>query len=467
MEISRFMKKKRSSFILLALLCGLLSAPALSGQQYPDGLIDKTVAVVGNEMITISQIEQEVQMMRAQGMSSDRNIRCELLEQMLVTKLFLMQSRIDSIKVNQDMVESELAKRVAQVKTSLGGEKEVEEYFGKSLYKIRQEWRKNIEEQSLTQQMQSKVAQAIDEITPLDVQQMLDTTKKEDLPIVPVKFKLSQICIYPDREAANMACRERLLALRERIIAGESFSMLARLYSKDPGSARKGGELGMASKAIFWPVFSDAAMSLKPGIVSQIVETPDGFHIIQVIEKKGDMFNARHILLKPEYTSEDREKAFRTLDSLKTEIENGAVTFSLAAKFYSQDPATRTNGGQMCDPQTGSVYFEIDRLKPQDYEAIRYLPEGGISKPIESLDNEGRNGNTVYKIVRLDQRVEAHPASYENDYDLLSNMAKQKKSMEAIEAFINEKIAATHIIIDPLFKDCPFEREGFLAKIRP
>ena len=463
----RYMKKQKSSLPLIVLLCGLLVATALPAQQYPGGLIDKTVAVVGNEMITISQIEQEVQMMRAQGMSSDRNVRCELLEQMLVTKLFLMQSRIDSLKVNQDMVESELANRVAQVKTSLGGEKEMEEYFGKSLYKIRQEWRKNIEEQSLTQQMQGKVAQAIDEITPLDVKQMLDTTKKEDLPIVPVKYKLSQICIYPDREAANMACRERLLALRERIIAGESFSMLARLYSKDPGSARKGGELGMASKAIFWPVFSDAAMSLKPGIVSQIVETPDGFHIIQVIEKKGDMFNARHILLKPEYTSEDREKAFKTLDSLKTEIENGAVSFSMAAKFYSQDPATRTNGGQMCDPQTGSAYFEIDRLKPQDYEAVRYLNEGDISKPIESLDNEGRNGNTVYKIVRLDQRVEAHPASYENDYDLLSNMAKQKKSMEAIEAFINEKIATTHIIIDPIFKDCPFEREGFLAKIRP
>ena len=248
-------------------------------------------------------------MMRAQGMSSDRNIRCELLENMLVSKIFLMQSRIDSLKVNQDMVESELSNRIAQVKTSLGGEKEMEAYFGKSLYKIRQEWRKNIEEQSLTQQMQGKVSQNIPEVTPLDVKQMLDTMDKADLPVVPVKYKLSQICIYPDREAANMACKERLLALRERIIAGESFSMLARLYSKDPGSARKGGELGMASKSIFWPVFSDAAMSLKPGIVSQIVETPDGFHIIQVIEKKGDMFNARHILLKPEYTSEDREKA--------------------------------------------------------------------------------------------------------------------------------------------------------------
>ena len=456
------MKIKNS---ILTVLIGCLGLN-LSAQQYPGGIIDKTVAVVGNEMITIGQIEQEVQMMRAQGMSSDRNIRCELLENMLVSKIFLMQSRIDSLKVNQDMVESELSNRIAQVKTSLGGEKEVEAYFGKSLYKIRQEWRKNIEEQSLTQQMQGKVSQNIPEVTPLDVKQMLDTMDKADLPVVPVKYKLSQICIYPDREAANMACKERLLALRERIIAGESFSMLARLYSKDPGSARKGGELGMASKSIFWPVFSDAAMSLKPGIVSQIVETPDGFHIIQVIEKKGDMFNARHILLKPEYTSEDREKAFRTLDSLKTEIESGAVTFSLAAKFYSQDPATRTNGGQMSDPQSGSSYFEIDRLKPQDYEAIRYLSEGGVSKPVESLDNEGRNGNTVYKIVRLDKMIDAHPASYEHDYDLLVSMAKQKMSMAAIDQFVNDKIARTNIIIDPIFKDCPFTREGLTSKIR-
>lgn len=456
------MKIKNS---ILTVLIGCLGLN-LSAQQYPGGIIDKTVAVVGNEMITIGQIEQEVQMMRAQGMSSDRNIRCELLENMLISKIFLMQSRIDSLKVNQDMVESELSNRIAQVKTSLGGEKEVEAYFGKSLYKIRQEWRKNIEEQSLTQQMQGKVSQNIPEVTPLDVKQMLDTMDKADLPVVPVKYKLSQICIYPDREAANMACKERLLALRERIIAGESFSMLARLYSKDPGSARKGGELGMASKSIFWPVFSDAAMSLKPGIVSQIVETPDGFHIIQVIEKKGDMFNARHILLKPEYTSEDREKAFRTLDSLKTEIESGAVTFSLAAKFYSQDPATRTNGGQMSDPQSGSSYFEIDRLKPQDYEAIRYLSEGGVSKPVESLDNEGRNGNTVYKIVRLDKMIDAHPASYEHDYDLLVSMAKQKMSMTAIDKFIDDKIARTNIIIDPIFKDCPFTREGLTSKIR-
>jgi peptidyl-prolyl cis-trans isomerase SurA len=281
-----------------------------------------------------------------------------------------------------------------------------------------------------------------------------------------VKYQLRQICIYPDRDAANLAVKERLLSIRERILNGEKFATLARIYSQDPGSARKGRELGMASKSIFWPVFSDAAMALKPGVVSQIVETPDGFHIIEVLEKKGDMFNARHILLKPEYTMEDREKAFHTLDSLKTELENGAVTFELAAKFYSQDPATRTNGGQMADPATGSSYFEIDQLKPQDYAAIKNLKEGEISMPVESLDNEGRDGNTVYKVIMVDKILPAHAATFQNDYTLLLDQAKQVKSMEAIDKFISDKIKTTYIIIDPLFKDCDFEREGWAEKIR-
>ena len=435
-------------------------------QKYSDGLIDKTVAVAGNEMIAISQLEQEVQVMRAQGMASDRNVRCELLEQMMESKLFLMQARLDSLTVNNDMVEGELDNRLDMFRTSLGGDEEVEKYFGKPLYKLRQELRKSLEDQSLTQQMQSNIMSSISEITPNEVKVYIDSTDAEDLPVVPIKYQLSQICIYPDREAANMAVKERLLAIRERIINGEKFSTLARIYSQDPGSARRGGELGMASKSIFWPAFSDAAMALKPGIVSQIVETPDGFHLIEVLEKKGDMFNARHILLKPEYTVDDRTNAFRVLDSLKTELANGAVTFDLAARFYSEDPATKTNGGQMSDPNTGSSYFEIDQLKPQDYAAIKDLEEGEISEPFESLDNEGRSGNTVYKIIKVDRIIPAHTASFTNDYDLMLSQVKQKKSMEAIDAFINEKIASTYIVIDPLFKDCVFNRDGWSEKFR-
>jgi peptidyl-prolyl cis-trans isomerase SurA len=222
----------------------------------------------------------------------------------------------------------------------------------------------------------------------------------------------------------------------------------------------------MASKSIFWPAFSDVAMSLKPGMVSQIVETPDGFHIIEVLEKKGDMFNARHILMKPEYTAEDRTKAFRILDSLRTEIMNEAVDFKLAARFYSQDFATRTNGGQMSDPNTGSSYFEIDQLKPQDYNAIKALKVGEISDPVESLDNEGRSGNTIYKIIRVDKVIPSHTATFANDYTLLLEQARQEKAMEAINKFLETKIESTYIVIDPLFKDCVFEREGWATKFR-
>ena len=451
---------------LFAIIAFMMLTVSASAQKYPNGIVDKSIAVVGNEMIMISDLEEEVQMMRAQGIMSDRNARCEILESMMEAKLFLMQARLDSLEVNNDMVEGELRNRIDQVRTSLGGDQEVEAYFGKPIYKLRQEWREALETQSLTQQMQQNIAGGIPELTPYDVQKFLEKTDTADLPVVPVKYQLSQICLYPDREAAKLAVKERLLSIRERIINGEKFSTLARIYSQDPGSARKGGELGMASKSIFWPVFSDAAMALKPGVVSQIVETPDGFHIIEVLEKKDDMFNARHILLKPEYTSEDRTKGFNKLDSLRTEIGYGAVTFELAARFYSEDPATRTNGGQMADPHSGSSYFEIDQLKPQDYNAIRELNEGDITEPFESLDNEGRDGNLVYKIVKVDKVIPAHPASFSNDYSLLLDYAKQEKSMEAIDNFINSKIKSTYIIIDPLFKDCVFERDGWEEKFR-
>ena len=361
-------KLKFSVFAALSLVCLPLSA-----QKY-NGIVDKTVAIVGNEMIRLSDLESEVQMLNAQGYSSDKNIRCDILERMMESKLFLMQARVDSLTVNNDMVTASLNQRLDQVRTALGGDDEVEEYFGMPLYKLRQEWQSQLEEQSLTQSEQQQIASKIPTLTPYDVKQYLDTADVSSLPVVPIKYQMSQICIYPDREAAALAVKERLLSLRERIINGEKFSTLARLYSEDPGSAMKGGELGMASKSIFWPAFSDAAMSLKPGVISQIVETPDGFHIIEVLEKNGDMFNARHILIKPQYTQEDQDKAFERLDSLRNMIVvDSTMTFDLAARFYSEDPATRTNGGQMADPYTGSSYFEIDQLKPQDYEAIKNL----------------------------------------------------------------------------------------------
>ena len=446
-------------------LAALLVSTALWGQRY-GGIVDKTIAVVGNEVITISELEREVQMMRAQGMSSDQSTRCSLLESMMQSKLFLMQARLDSLTVNNEMVTAELNQRLDEMRYALGGDEQAEAYFGKPIYKLRQEWQKQLEDNSLIQQEQQEIAKNIPELTPYDVKRFLDTAAVDNLPVIPIKYQMSQICIYPDREAANMAVKERLLEIRERIINGEKFSTLARLYSEDTGSARKGGELGMASRNIFWPAFSDAAMALKPGSVSQIVETPDGFHIIQVIEKKGDSFNARHILLKPQYTSADQEKAFHKLDSLKTQIDSNKIAFDLAARFYSEDPATRTNGGQMADPGTGSSYFEIDQIKPEDYQAVKNLEPGQVSAPIVSRDNEGRDGNLVYKIIRLDKIVPSHTATFENDYTELLGIVRNSKQMEAINSFVEKKIGETYIIIDPLFGDCDFSRKGWAQKVR-
>ena len=447
---------------ILLTLAALTACLTLNAQKYR-GVVDKTVAVVGGETILLSDIEAEVQQAQASGSSSDKDMRCEVLESMLDAKLFLMQARVDSLTVNNDMVDGSLTQRIDWFRTQLGGDEEVEKYFGKPLYKLRQEWKKALEDQSLIEQERTQVAQTISEVTPYDVKKYLDETDPEDLPVVPVKYQLSQICLYPDRAKAALSVKEKLLSLRERIMNGEKFSTLARIYSEDPGSARRGGELGLASKSIFWPAFSDAAMALRPGTISQIVETPDGFHIIEVIEKKGDMFNARHILLKPQYTAEDREKAFHTLDSLRTEILNGEIKFDMAARFFSEDLPTRTNGGQMADPSTGSSYFEIDQLKPADYTAIKDLKVGEISAPVESQDNEGylqgRSGNMIYKIIRVDKIIPAHTATFENDYTEILDRVSGTKQLEAIDVFLNEKAKDTYIVIDPLFAECEFSRQ--------
>ena len=451
----------KNTFLALA---ALLACCTLNAQKYK-GVVDKTVAVVGGETILLSDVESEVQQQRAAGAGSDRDLRCEMLERMMESKLFLMQARVDSLTVNNDMVDGNLTQRIDWFRTQLGGDEEMEKYFGKPLYKLRQEWRTALEEQSLMEQSRADIASKIPEVTPYDVKAYMDATDPEDLPVVPMKYQLSQICVYPDREAAAVAVKEKLLNLRERIMNGEKFGTLARIYSEDPGSARRGGELGMASKSIFWPAFSDAAMALRPGTISQIVETPDGFHIIEVLEKRGDMFNARHILLKPQYTTDDREKAFARLDSLRTKIQEEEISFDLAARFYSEDLASRTNGGQMADPATGSSYFEIDQLKPADYAAIKGLKVGEISQPVESSDNEGylqgRSGNLIYKIIKVDKIVPAHTATFENDYTQILEKVQLIKQQEAIDAFLEDRIKTTYIVIDPLFGECDFARESW------
>lgn len=450
-----------TKFTALPILLLILLSGKVDAQKYSNGLIDKTIALIGGESITLYQVEGEIQMMMAQGVSSDRNLRCQVLENLLTQKLFLNQAKLDSLNVKDDWVEMELEDRISNVMTQLGGEKETEEYFKKPLYKIKQDWREILREQSLTQQMQQKVMQDAGSATPDQVEKFYKKTNKDSLPIISTQYKFSQIVLYPSKEDATLAVKEKLLDFRERILKGEKFSTLASLYSQDPGSAARGGELRMASKNTYWPAFSDAAMALKEGQISQIVETPDGFHLLQMIKKDGDMFNVRHILLKPQYTSEDRNIAFNKLDSLKAKILADSVTFELAARYYSQDPKTSVNGGQVSDENSGSTFFDKDQLKPQDYNVIKGMKVGDISDPFESLDNEGR-GKTIYKIIRFDKIVPSHTATFKDDFTVIQNLANRKLQDTAIDKFITEKQAITFIRIDDLYKGCEFERPGWI-----
>lgn len=448
--------------VIVTLAIILTQVTTIYSQRYNKGLIDKTIALIGNDMIQLSTLETEVQMMMLQGVTSDKNIRCEVLENMLTQKIFLTQARLDSIQVSPDNVENELNRRISNVMTQLGGEAAAVEYFKKPMFRLKEEWREALHEQFLTQEMQGKVAQTAPELTPSDVERFYKTTSQDSLPIIPTQYKYRQIAVYPDRVTAELGVKERLLGFRERVMKGERFSTLATLYSKDPGSATRGGELGMASKTMYWPAFSDVAIALKEGQVSQIVETPDGFHIIQMIKKEGEMFNARHILLRPEYSNDDRSKAFNKLDSIKNLIELDSIKFEMAARRYSHDIKSYINGGLVADKNSGSAYFDKEDLKIVDYNIIKGLKEGEISEPFETTDTEGRDGNTIYKIIKLEKIIPSHIATFKNDFSVLQEEARNRLAMEAITQFVEKKKETTYIKIDPLFHYCPFLKEGWI-----
>ena len=444
--------------IILAIVSIFIASVALA-QKY-GSVIDRTVAVVGNSMIPLSQVESEAMMLQFEGYVTDGDIRCEILEELMLNKLFYTQACLDSLTVNMDIVNYQLENKIATIMSRFGSEKEVEAYFGKTMNRLKSEWAKMFEEQSLSDEMKRKVASNMPEITPREIRDFYKRLPEDSIPMIPAMYSYSQIVVYPDREKAALEVKERLLEFRDRVIKGEKFSTLARLYSVCP-SAANGGELGMASKNLYWPAFSDAAMALKEGQVSPIVETPDGFHIIQLIERRGDLFNARHILLKPYYSDQDRKEAFAKLDSIRNVIASDSLSFEQAAMVYSMDMASKTNGGGVANEE-GSSFFEIDKLKPADYQMLANLKPGEVSKPFESTDNEGNTGNTVYKIVRLDEMIPAHKANYEKDYNILSNMAKNQRALNAIENFAKEKQRVTYIVVDPLFSKCKFKREGWI-----
>jgi len=434
---------KRISYIILGVFISLTTAAQ-------PVIIDRVIAVVGDFNVLQSDVEQAYLQMKMPGGYIPPNAKCEIFNQMIEQKLLMAQSKIDSVEVGPDMVEMQMESRLDYFVSQFGSEKEMENYFDKSIYDIKDDLREAIEEQMITSEVQGSITEGVS-TTPSDVKSFYRSLHPDSIPYINTQVELAQILAYPAySEEAIFEVKERLLELRKRVMEGEDFGTLAILYSEGPSASRR-GELGFMMRAELDKAYATEAWSLKPGQVSKIVESSFGFHIIQMVERRGDRANTKHILMKPKADANAKQKAIYKLDSLVSAIRGDSISFEFAAKRYSEDERTNINGGLIVNPQTMAATFELDQLPTKDYYMIRNMDVGEITEPYESVDHSQK---TCYKILHLKSRTEPHRANLKQDYLLLQNMALNYKNNEVMQEWFDEKKENTYIRIDKSFNNC-------------
>ena len=422
-------------------------------------MIDQVVAIVGDKIILQSDIENQVLQFIAQGYKTQGDIRCEILEELLSQKLLLTQAELYSLVVGYNRVESELERRLTYFIRQIGSEKKLEEYYNKSILEIKEDFRPLIREQLLTQMMQTEIVQDIT-MSPKEISRFYKNIDPDSIPMINTQYEIQQIVIQPDpSDDARADAREKLLGLRQRIQDGERFSTLAVLYSEDPGSARKGGELGFRTRDELDPEFAKTAFSLKDDAVSRIVESSFGFHLIQLIAKEGNQANVRHILVKPKVDIDVKAKAMSKLDSIANLIRSDSLTFKVAAFRFSQDEQSKFNEGIMVNPGNSSTKFQLDEMQQAMYNEVQKLKTGELSDPFESINEKG---DIVYKIIKIKRKIEPHKATIKDDYEVIEELAILTKQQEVINRWIEEHKKKTYIHINDSFIKCEFLKEGWI-----
>jgi peptidyl-prolyl cis-trans isomerase SurA len=444
-------------FLILAGVL-LLLIPVVKSQV----LVESVAAIVGNEVIYLSEIENMILDIRSRDTKvSPEGLQCDVVRQLLVSKLFLDQARIDSIEVTDDMVEGELNARVNDAIRQAKSEEALQEYFGKSMIEIRKDIRKALVDQEIISQVQSSIAENI-KVTPNELKKFYSSIPKDSLPVIPTKVQISLIQVDPPENEENKAeARQKLLGYRGEILAGKSFSVLARLYSEDPGSAANGGELGFMLRGELEKPYADEAWSLTKNSVSKIVETKHGFHIIQLIDRNGDLLNTRHILIKPRVKPEQAARAISLLDSLANLIRKDSLKFEDVAIRISSHKDSRINGGKFVstNPSERDTWFTLEELNSEMYVKVRDLKVGEISDAFRTTDE---NNNVVFRIVRLDNELPAHRANLKDDYQNLNDAALMNKRTKTYDEWIRKKIDVTYIRVSDEFRSCAFLEEGWL-----
>ena len=421
-------------------------------------ILDKVVAIVGKNVVLMSDVENQYSQRKQQGGASD-NLKCEVFEELLYQKLLLDQAQKDSIDITEAEIEDNLDRRIRYFVSQIGSEEKLVEFYGKSLSEIKDEFREVIAKQMLSERMQASLTGSI-KVTPTEILKFYKRLPKDSLPKINKQIILKQIVKYPPvNEKEKLAIKDKLRSYRVRVMEGEKFSTLAVLYSEDMGSARKGGELGFVGRSDLVPKFAAVAFKLKePGDISRIVETEFGFHIIQLIEKRGELMNLRHILLKPRISPMDMFKAKSFMDSVRTLIANDSITFELAARKFSDDKETNKNGGLMINPQTGNGIFENEQINPSIAYALRTTKEGELTKAFKSKDARGQE---VYKIVLVKEIIEPHLASIDKEYQLIQDMCLAEKRRNYINTWVKNKQRNIYIKLEDDYKDCDFIHPGW------
>ncbi len=406
-------------------------------------LIDKVVAIVGSKIILHSDIEKQYVQYVAQGGTETANVRCTILDQLLLQKLMINQADIDSVTVPEAQVESELDRRMRFYVKQIGSEEKLEAYFHTTIRQLKSEFRDVIREQLLVQTMQSKIVKEIS-ASPNDVRTYFDGIPSDSLPYIDAEMEIAQIVRKPTvTNAEKLAVKNQLEEFRKKILSGEGdFAVYAALYSKDPGSAKKGGELGFFERGSMVPEFEAAAFTLKPGDISPVIETKFGFHILQLIERRGDQINIRHILLQP--TTDDAALAacVKQLDSLRNQIVAGTISFDEAAQKFSDDEETKNNGGLMINPETNTTRLSPDKIDRLLFFQVDSMTIGKVSQPLLMNTTDGK---TAYRLILLKSRTQPHKANLKDDYTKIQEVATSEKQNKALSDWVTKKIKTTYI----------------------
>lgn len=436
------------SFIALALVCSLGSQAARAQQTI---LLDNIVARVGSHIILRSDIELQQAQAISQGYPASSELRCNILRSMIQNKVLLVRAEVDSVIVEESMVDAELEQRLGMMTSQVGGPEKLEAYFNKPMSQIREDLRKSMRESLTVQKMEREIAGKI-KVTPKEVRQFFNQIPHDSLPYYSTEVEVGQIVkIAQIGNAQKLAAKQQLEEIRKRIVNGEDFAALAKQYSQDPASAAEGGTLGFFKRRELVPEYEAAALKLKPGEISPVTESMFGFHLIQLIEVRGEEYSSRHILIKPATAQVDMQATAHVLDSIKTLIQSDSITFAKAAKDNSDDMATKGNGGMIALGNSPTTYLPIDKLDPAIFFVIDTMQVGSISAPLPYRTEDGKE---AMRILYLKSKTPPHQANLKDDYQKIAAAAMGNKRNKAISDWFEKNKGTVFVDVIPDFQAC-------------